>query len=83
MQVDLHKVCGSTCIANRSASPLPHGKDTLKPTDDPVNDLRSAWTLAVEFGQDNPELFLLIYGEPPDLRRAALRGDSRRRPGRS
>jgi len=39
-------------------------KSPLEPTDDPVDDLRSAWSLAVEFGLDNPELFFLIYGEP-------------------
>jgi AcrR family transcriptional regulator len=37
-------------------------KAPLTPTDDPVDDLRSAWMLAVEFGQRNPELFVLIYG---------------------
>jgi AcrR family transcriptional regulator len=39
-------------------------KSPLRPTDDPVRDLRSAWSLAVEFGLSNPELFLLIYSEP-------------------
>ena len=39
-------------------------KSPLQPTDDPVDDLRSAWSLAVEFGLNNPELFLLIYSEP-------------------
>lgn len=39
-------------------------KSPLRPTADPVDDLRSAWSMAVEFGQNNPELFLLIYGEP-------------------
>jgi AcrR family transcriptional regulator len=39
-------------------------KRPLQPTDDPVHDLRSAWSLAVEFGLNNPELFLLIYSEP-------------------
>lgn len=39
-------------------------KSPLQPTDDPVDDLRSGWTLAVDFGLQNTELFLLIYGEP-------------------
>jgi AcrR family transcriptional regulator len=39
-------------------------KSPLRPTDDPVEDLRSAWSLAVEFGLSNPELFLLMYTEP-------------------
>lgn len=39
-------------------------KSPLQPTDDPVDDLRAAWSLAVDFGLDHAELFLLIYGEP-------------------
>jgi AcrR family transcriptional regulator len=39
-------------------------KSPLRPSGNPVEDLRSAWSLAVEFGLDNPELFLLIYSEP-------------------
>jgi AcrR family transcriptional regulator len=39
-------------------------KSPLQPTDDPVDDLRAAWSLAVEFGLSNAELFLLIYSEP-------------------
>lgn len=39
-------------------------KTPLQPTGDPVEDLRSSWSLAVEFGLSNPELFLLIYSEP-------------------
>lgn len=46
-------------------------KDPLRPTDDPVEDLRSAWSLAVEFGLRHPELFLLIYGEPHSASMAA------------
>jgi AcrR family transcriptional regulator len=47
-------------------------KRPLQPTDDPVNDLRAAWSLAVEFGLENPELFLLIYGEPHSRAMAAV-----------
>jgi len=46
-------------------------KSPLRPTDDPVGDLRSAWSLAVEFGLGHPELFLLIYGEPHSAAMAA------------
>jgi AcrR family transcriptional regulator len=31
---------------------------------DPVEDLRAGWDLAVEFGLANPELYVLMYGEP-------------------
>ena len=46
-------------------------KAPLQPTDDPVDDLRSAWSLAVEFGLDNAELFSLIYSEPHSAAMAA------------
>ncbi|MFD2414741.1 TetR/AcrR family transcriptional regulator [Amycolatopsis pigmentata] len=32
--------------------------------EDPVEDLRAGWDLAVEFGLANPELYTLMYGEP-------------------
>lgn len=56
-------------------------KAPLRPTDDPVDDLRAAWSLAVEFGQSEPELFLLIYGEPrpPAMTAAARNGQERMR----
>lgn len=51
----------------------------LHPTDDPVADLRSAWSLTVEFGRHNPELFLLIYGEPHSVAMpAAVRSGAQR-----
>jgi hypothetical protein len=51
----------------------------LQPTDDPVDDLRSAWSLAVDFGLSHPELFLLIYGEPhSEAMAAAVRGGNQR-----
>jgi AcrR family transcriptional regulator len=54
-------------------------KSPLRPTDDPVEDLRSAWSLTVEFGLDNPELFLLIYGEPHSAAMsAAMQGGAER-----
>ena len=54
-------------------------KSPLQPTDDPVDDLRSAWSLAVEFGLENPELFMLIYGEPHSqaMARAVQGGNER------
>ncbi len=54
-------------------------KSPLQPTDDPVDDLRSAWSLAVDFGLNRPELFLLIYGEPHSEAMAeAVRGGAQR-----
>ncbi|MFI7447348.1 TetR/AcrR family transcriptional regulator [Nonomuraea sp. NPDC049714] len=32
--------------------------------DDPIEDLRAGWDLAVEFGLSNPALYALMYGEP-------------------
>jgi AcrR family transcriptional regulator len=46
-------------------------KRPLQPTGDPVDDLRSAWSLAVEFGLGNAELFCLIYSEPHSAAMAA------------
>ena len=45
----------ATFIANKQAQP---------PLDDPVDDLRAGWDLAVEFGLTNPALYALMYGEP-------------------
>lgn len=54
-------------------------KRPLQPTDDPVNDLRSAWSLAVDFGLDNAELFLLIYSAPhSEAMAAAARSGAQR-----
>jgi AcrR family transcriptional regulator len=54
-------------------------KSPLQPTDDPVEDLRSAWSLAVEFGLSNAELFLLIYAEPlSEAMAAAVHGGNQR-----
>ena len=46
-------------------------KSPLRPSDDPVDDLRSAWSLAVEFGLSHAELFLLMYSEPHSAAMAA------------
>lgn len=32
--------------------------------DDPIDDLRAGWDLAVDFGLENPALYLLMYAEP-------------------
>ena len=54
-------------------------KTPLQPTDDPVDDLRAAWSLTVEFGLSNPEFFLLIYSEPHSAAMAeAMRGGAQR-----
>ncbi|HXP56552.1 MAG TPA: TetR/AcrR family transcriptional regulator, partial [Streptosporangiaceae bacterium] len=46
-------------------------KSPLRPSDDPVDDLRAAWSLAVEFGLSHAELFLLMYSEPHSAAMAA------------
>ncbi|MFD0657246.1 TetR/AcrR family transcriptional regulator [Thermocatellispora tengchongensis] len=39
-------------------------KHAAPAADDPIEDLRAGWDLAVEFGLSNPELYALMYGEP-------------------
>jgi AcrR family transcriptional regulator len=39
-------------------------KKTLKPSDDPVGDLRAGWDLNISFALANPALYALIYGDP-------------------
>jgi AcrR family transcriptional regulator len=39
-------------------------KKTLKPSDDPVEDLRAGWDLNISFALANPALYALIYGDP-------------------
>ncbi|GAA3112416.1 TetR family transcriptional regulator [Streptosporangium carneum] len=39
-------------------------KHTDRHPQDPVEDLRAGWDLAVEFGLANPALYTLMYGEP-------------------
>lgn len=39
-------------------------KRAQPPLDDPVDDLRAGWDMAVEFGLTNPALYALMYGEP-------------------
>ncbi|MFJ8598663.1 TetR/AcrR family transcriptional regulator [Streptomyces shenzhenensis] len=40
---------------------------------DPIEDLRAGWDLAVEFGLANPALYALMYGEPTRTPSAAFR----------
>ncbi|TDC08271.1 TetR/AcrR family transcriptional regulator [Nonomuraea longispora] len=39
-------------------------KRAVPTPDDPVDDLRAGWDLAVEFGLANPALYAMLYGEP-------------------
>jgi AcrR family transcriptional regulator len=39
-------------------------KVDLKPSGDPVDDLRTGWNLNVEFGLAHPALYALMYAEP-------------------
>ncbi|HEX5811837.1 MAG TPA: TetR/AcrR family transcriptional regulator, partial [Pseudonocardia sp.] len=47
-----------------------HGFDTylaqktVRPSGDPVDDLRTGWDLHVGFGLANPALYTLMYGDP-------------------
>ncbi len=39
-------------------------KTDLKPSDDPVEDLRASWGLHVGFGLAHPAICSLMYGDP-------------------
>ncbi|MDJ0345709.1 TetR/AcrR family transcriptional regulator [Streptomyces sp. H10-C2] len=54
------------------------GKTNVKPSADPIEDLRSDWDLHVNFGLANPGLYSLMYGRPP-TRRLPTRGRRRHR----
>jgi AcrR family transcriptional regulator len=43
---------------------------------DPVDDLRDGWDLHIEFGRQNPALYLLMYGEPDADRRLAAAAET-------
>ncbi|HEY4019221.1 MAG TPA: TetR/AcrR family transcriptional regulator [Pseudonocardiaceae bacterium] len=49
---------------------------------DPIDDLRSGWDLAVEFGLRNPALYLLMYHEPTQRASAAFEAGMRILKGR-
>ncbi|MCC3761849.1 TetR/AcrR family transcriptional regulator [Glycomyces sp. TRM65418] len=46
-------------------------KHAVALTDDPVEDLRSGWDVHVQFGLENPALYLLMYGQRTPGRHAA------------
>lgn len=45
---------------------------------DPVDDLRDGWDLHIDFGLQNPALYLLMYGEPGSNRELAAAADTAR-----
>jgi len=51
-------------VASHGFSAYLNDKTDLKPSDDPVEDLRSGWDLHVGFGLANPAVYALMYGEP-------------------
>lgn len=51
-------------VATRGFMAYLNDKTDLKPSDDPVEDLRACWDLHVGFGVANPALFSLMYGDP-------------------
>ncbi|MFI9778125.1 TetR/AcrR family transcriptional regulator [Streptomyces sp. NPDC051956] len=50
-------------LASKTVAPHPQ---------DPIEDLRAGWDLAVEFGLDNPALYTLMYSEPTTTSSAAF-----------
>src|ERR1700681_1025121 len=50
-------------LATRGWATYLHDKADLKPTADPVQDLRAGWDQHVAFGLANPALYALMYGE--------------------
>lgn len=61
-------------VASHGFSTYLRGKAALKPTADPVQDLRRGWDLHVRFGVENPAYYALIYGEPrPGVQSPAAR----------
>ncbi|CAA9561341.1 MAG: hypothetical protein AVDCRST_MAG33-1695 [uncultured Thermomicrobiales bacterium] len=51
-------------VADRGFASYIESKTNRVRADDPVDDLRSAWDLHVSFGLANPELYVLMYGDP-------------------
>lgn len=49
------------------------GKKVDPDPEDPIEDLRNSWDLAVEFGVSNPALYTLMYSEPTRETSAAAR----------
>jgi AcrR family transcriptional regulator len=51
-------------VATHGFTAYLNSKTDLKPSEDPVEDLRTGWDLNVGFGLTNPALYSLMYGEP-------------------
>src|ERR1700704_3156555 len=51
-------------VATHGFTTYLNDKANLKPTADPVADLRAGWDIPVGFGLANPALYSLMYGEP-------------------
>jgi AcrR family transcriptional regulator len=52
-----------SAVAEHGYATFVADKQLTDPHPDPVEDLRRSWTIAVEFGVSNPELYALIYTE--------------------
>lgn len=51
-------------VAEHGYARFLEAKQASSAPDDPVEDLRAGWDLAVEFGLANPALYAMMYGEP-------------------
>ncbi|MGP3931212.1 TetR/AcrR family transcriptional regulator [Nonomuraea sp. KM88] len=51
-------------VAEHGYARFVEDKRAIPAPDDPVEDLRAGWDLAVEFGLTNPALYAMMYGEP-------------------
>lgn len=51
-------------VATHGLTTFVSSKAGVKPSDDPVEDLRAGWDRHVSFGLANPALYALIYGDP-------------------
>ncbi|MGW7003998.1 TetR/AcrR family transcriptional regulator [Streptomyces sp. NPDC054933] len=51
-------------VATHGFTTYLNSKTNLRPSDDPIEDLRTGWDLHVGFGLANPALYSLMYGDP-------------------
>ncbi|KAB8191615.1 TetR family transcriptional regulator [Nonomuraea phyllanthi] len=51
-------------VAEHGYAAFVEAKRAVPTPDDPVENLRAGWDLAVEFGLANPALYAIMYGEP-------------------
>jgi AcrR family transcriptional regulator len=58
-------------VAEYAWSTYLSGKTGREPIADPVAELRASWDLHVDFGLANPELYVLMYGDPGTTGRSA------------